>query len=761
MATLADSLVSSTTRPVRLRMRPDLTARRQRYQGDSYWVVKEPVGLNYFRFHEEEFAILEMLDGQTSLEEIKEQFESDYTPQKITYQDLQQFVGMLHRSGLVISDAAGQGRQLRKRGAEKRRKEWLGKLTNVFALRFRGIDPEWLLTRMLPYLGWLFHPVLQLCWCLLVLSAVSLVLVQYDLFQSRLPSFHEFFGGFENWLYMGATMAVVKVLHEFGHGLSCKYYGGECHEMGLMFLVFTPCLYCNVSDSWMLPNKWHRVFIGAAGMYIEGLLAAIATFVWWYSAPGSPGMLNHICLSVMFICSVSTVMFNGNPLLRYDGYYMLMDALEIPNLRQKATEVLKRFMVDMCLGIEQPDSPFLPQRHRFLFGLFTVASVCYRWVVVFSIMFFLNRVFEPYGLKIIGQFIGAMGFFGLVVQPLWQLCRFFYMPGRMHKVKRHRLIASVSVVGIVVAALLFVPLPYSVDCTLELQPRDAAAIWPRVPGRLAKISVKEGEEVKEGREIILLDNLDLQLEVTKLQGKRDKSIAQLRSLDQERIYDERASLQIKQVREILATVEQQLKEKEGDIRYLTLKAPKAGVVIPATPRPNRNPGDRLPEWSGSPLSPKNIGAKFKETDMICQIGDPQDLEAVLIIDQEDIELVDAARQNAARVNAPPPVVSIRLDADPSQTLVSEIVQVAKVELKASPDSLSAKAGGELNTKTDTYGRQRPMSTSYQALAPLDNQGDLQGLLSPGQRGRAKIHTDWQSLGNRAYRYVVRTFHFKM
>ena len=113
MATLADSLVSSASRPLTLRMRPDLTARRQRYHGQSYWVVKEPIGLNYFRFHEEEYAILCMLDGRSSLESIKERFEEEFTPQKITFQDLQQFVGMLHRSGLVVADAPGQGQQLR------------------------------------------------------------------------------------------------------------------------------------------------------------------------------------------------------------------------------------------------------------------------------------------------------------------------------------------------------------------------------------------------------------------------------------------------------------------------------------------------------------------------------------------------------------------------------------------------------------------------------------------------------------------------
>ena len=112
-----------------------------------------------------------------------------------------------------------------------------------------------------------------------------MVAVQYDVFYARLPTFHEFFDprSPDNWIYLALTMGVVKVLHELGHGLSCKHFGGECHEIGFMLLVLTPCLYCNVSDSWMLPNKWQRAIIGAAGMYVEVVLASIATFLWWFS----------------------------------------------------------------------------------------------------------------------------------------------------------------------------------------------------------------------------------------------------------------------------------------------------------------------------------------------------------------------------------------------------------------------------------------------------------------------------------------------
>src|SRR3982751_1227542 len=193
MATLADSLVSSSSRKLPIRMRPDLKARRQRYQGRVSWVVKDPVGLQYFRFEEEEYAILQMLDGQSSLDEIAQQFERDFPPQTIRTEELQQFIGMLHRSGLVITDAAGQGQQLVKRRGEKKRQEMVATLTNILSMRFKGIDPDRFFNFIYPYIRWFFSVPALVCCIGLALSALSLIVVQFDVFHSRLPEFHDFF----------------------------------------------------------------------------------------------------------------------------------------------------------------------------------------------------------------------------------------------------------------------------------------------------------------------------------------------------------------------------------------------------------------------------------------------------------------------------------------------------------------------------------------------------------------------------------------
>jgi len=750
MATLAESLISSTSRPLTLRMRPDLSSKQQRYHGRSYWVVKEPVGLNYFRFHEEEYAILCMLDGQSSLEDIKERFETEFTPQKITFQDLQQFVGMLHRSSLVISDAKGQGKQLKKRRDEKKRRELMGKFSNVFALRFRGIDPEWFLAKTYPYVAWFFHPITMLFCLMMGLTALGLVAVEFETFRSRLPTYHEFFGP-HNWIYLGATMGLVKILHEFGHAYSCKHFGGECHEIGAMLLVFTPCLYANVSDSWMLPNKYHRAFIGAAGIYVEVILASIATFVWWFS---EPGLLNYLALSVMFISSVSTVLFNGNPLLRFDGYYILMDLAEIPNLRQKSTEVVKRFMQETCLGIEQQENPFLPQERRWLFGMYTIAAVIYRWIVVFSIMYFLNMILEPYGLKVLGQMIACAGLFGLLVQPLWKLGKFFYAPGSMSKVKKPRLIASVAVIVATIITVLCVPLPFHINCTFEVSPLRAESVFPGVPGRLEEVQVKPGDSVTKGQILARMDNIDLLLHVEELRGKLAELKKQRANLHRQRFLDTRVAMQIPAVDAMIETVEKQLNDETVKLGRLEIIAPVSGTVFPPPVKMHRDTHDgRLPGWSGLPFDGKNRGAVMQAADPFCQIGDANRFEAVLVIDQSDIDLV--GQYYKANDNSYPPV-EMKLDAYRWTTNEGRIEKLASAPMEQTPRSLASQGGGELDTKTDENGMLRPISTSYQARVPLENQD---GLLRVGLTGQARIYTGWQPLGRRLYRYLARTFRF--
>ncbi len=745
MTTLAESLVSSSSRALTVRKRPDLVANRQRYQGTGFWVVKEPVGLQYFRFHEEEFFILNMLDGHVSLQQIKDGFEQRFAPQKITFGDLQQFIGMLHRSGLVISNSPGQGKALRERGRKKTNKELRGKFTNVFAIRYRGFDPERILNAILPWFGWMFTVPALLFFVGVLLSASLLLASQYDTVYSRLPTFQQFFAA-DRWLILAVTMAIVKVLHEFGHGLSCKKFGGECHEIGFMLLVFTPCLYCNVSDSWMLPNKWKRVWIGAAGIYVEMILASFAAFVWWFTEQGTT--INDLCLNMMFLNVVSTVMVNGNPLLRFDGYYILMDMLEIPNLRQKATSVLTRWFQETCLGLELQDDPFLPTRGKFLFGMFTIASVIYRWVVVFSICWFVIKVLEPYGLQVIGRMVAIVGFAGLVGQPFiktWKFCR---TPGRLSKVKRTPLLITLSVVGAAIAGVCYVPLPHHIDCAFEIRSSEAGIVYAGTGGTI-QWSVQPGDEVNVGDPIMILRNPDLEIRLADLSAEETIAQVRLRNMSYRSRDEVVLKAQIDTQEELIGSIQSLHAKTAEDIDQLTIKAKRSGFIVSPPHREARDSGDgRLPGWSGSPLEAQNIGATLTADDVICEIAAQDACEAVLVIGQGDVQLVREGQS-----------VDMKLDSRRLKTFTGVITEKSNEPLESASMGMSSQTGGDLQTEIDpATGQIKPRSVSYQARVPLEPSAIP---LRPGYRGSAKIHVDPMSLGNRLWRIIAKTFNFEL
>lgn len=745
MPTLAESLVSSSSRALTVRKRPDLAASRQRYQGTGYWVVKEPVGLQYFRFHDEEYFILNMLDGHVSLQQIKDGFEQRFAPQKITFGDLQQFIGMLHRSGLVISNSPGQGKALRERGRKKKNKELLGKFANVFALRYRGFDPERILNSLIPWFGWLFTVPALIFFVLLLLAASLLLASQYETVYSRLPTFQQFFAA-DRWLILAGTMAVVKVLHEFGHGLSCKKFGGECHEIGFMLLVFTPCLYCNVSDSWMLPNKWKRVWIGAAGIYVEMILASIAAFVWWFTEQGTT--INDLCLNMMFLNVVSTVLVNGNPLLRFDGYYILMDALEIPNLRQKSTEVLKRWFQQTCLGLELQDDPFLPTRGRFLFGLFTIASVIYRWVVVFSICWFVIKVLEPYGLQVIGRMVALVGFAGLVAQPFIQTWKFCRTPGRLSKVKRTPLLITLGIAAAVLAGVCYIPFPHHIDCAFEVHTSEAGAVYAGSPGRI-DWAVEPKTLVSIGQPIVRLRNPDLDIRLAELEGQEEVATIELGNLSYRSRYDAALKSQIDTQEELLESIRSLRAETEQEIERLTVRAKREGYVIAPPYRAQQDTGDgRLPGWTGSPLEERNRGALLTADDVICEIGTPDAFEAVLIIDQGDVQLVDIGQ-----------AVDLKLDSNRLRTFSGTITEKSNEPITSASMSMSSQTGGDLQTEIDPKtGQIKPRNVSYQARVPIPTS---EIAVRPGYRGSAKIHVAPMSLGSRLWRVIAKTFNFEL
>ncbi|MDR1485421.1 MAG: biotin/lipoyl-binding protein [Planctomycetaceae bacterium] len=749
MVSLQDSLVSSSARKLPIRVRLDISAQRQQYLGRTYWIVKEPIGSRYFRFQDEEYAIMKLLNGERSLDDIKREFENMFPPQKISLDEIQNFLGQLHQNGLIIAATPDQGTELLKRKKKRRKQELFQKFTNVLAIKFKGFDPDTILNILYRYVYPFFHPVFILCSLLLCFAAILLVVINFDTFRSKLPEFNVFFSPL-NLLLLSATLGATKILHEFGHGLTAKYFKGECHEMGIMFLVLTPCLYVNVSDSWLLPNKWHRIGIALAGMYVECVLAAICTFIWWFS---NEGLLNYLALNIMFVSSVSTIVFNINPLLRYDGYYVMSDWLEIPNLRQKSTKILTRKCMQWFLGMEQPEDPFLPKRNQILFVIYSVSAFCYKWVVLASILFFMYKVFEPHGLKIIGQTIAVASLFSLFVMPLYKVIKFFRVPGRLYKVKKIRFYFSLLFVAGVISFLLFFPLPYFVisPAIVELRSTHSQYVYvPNTPGGclLKEVNVKAGQYVNKGETLGILENYELQNELISLDGKLKELQKELETLRQLKLHSGEAALRIAPLQESIAVTNQVLKEKRRVFDNLRLKAELSGVVVSPNWKPYQLPeDDRLPEWYGSPLESMNIGATFESGTVFCAVGNPCYLEAVIVVDQSKMGFLRRGGR-----------VEVMLHELPDRIFVGEINEFEEQAVASIEVQLSTTAGGEVPTMRQKDGSEKPLSASYRVKMMLDNNDNI---IKPGMTGIAKIHVAPQTLAMRAWRMFNETFNFKL
>jgi len=319
----------------------------------------------------------------------------------------------------------------------------------------------------------------------------------------------------------------------------------------------------------------------------------------------------------------------------------------------------------------------------------------------------------------------------------------------MHKVKKPRVYGTIAAVVGLIGFVLFVPLPHHIMCSLEIAPRDAEHVYVEVPGKMARPLVHVGQPVKQGTTLVKLSNSDLQRELEELQGQLVEAELEFENLRELRRVDPAVGVQIRPQGEAVQTLREMLRERKERVARLESVAPIDGIVLPPNSKSDRKgPDGRLPSWTGSPFDSKNLGVHFSPGELLCLIGDPNKLEGVLIVDQADVELI---RKDD--------FVEIKLDAYPSRVFTTRVKQIANDELAVSPPSLSIQHGGDLDTRTDESGVQRPLHTSFQARTePLDVDGaDLQ----LGMRGRAKISARWQTIGWRVYRFAVKTFHFDL
>jgi multidrug resistance efflux pump len=505
--------------PLRIpKLRGDLDVSSQETPaGEVVHVVKDPATGRFYRFGAAEWFIMRLLDGRNSPEAIC-RAAGDAFGEELDRETLGAFVSSLERRGLLESPAAAGGTSPR---PHARRGRVFGSL---LYLRLKAFDPDRLLDRLLPPLRFCFTPAFVAASAGLIGLAVLTLVANSQELGRDITRIFSVQGLLTAWL----VVLVSTILHEFAHGLTCKRFGGKVHEMGFLLLYFQPALYCNVSDAWLFPEKSRRLWVTFAGAYFELFLWGLAVIVWRVSAPET--VFNYLAL-VLIATSGIRIFFNLNPLIKLDGYYMLSDWLEIPNLRARATGYVKARLAALWRWEPSRAAAATRRERRIFIGYGLLALVFSIWLLSFIGARIGGFLIENY------EGAGFLVFSGLLTLLLWRPIRrrFARVPanglarGTSGSVTRRA--AYLLGFGGLAAALIFLRADLTVSGEFTILPRHNADVRAQVPGLIGEIFVSEGDLVERGQLIARLSDLDSLAELEKTEAEIRQKQADLRSLE--------------------------------------------------------------------------------------------------------------------------------------------------------------------------------------------------------------------------------------
>ncbi|MBN2211596.1 MAG: HlyD family efflux transporter periplasmic adaptor subunit [Sedimentisphaerales bacterium] len=561
------------------RLRAELTATSQMYDGQPYWVVKDPMCLRYFRFNREEYFILEQLRRGTTVEQLKQAHRREFKTDALNNQDIGLFIQALSTKNLLSSEHPRRDQLLYDAATQRRRFAWLGRLSNFMFIKIPLVDPDRFFNRIIPRMRFIWSRGFLLFYLLLLATAMILIARRWNEFTAMFGS-HLF--TIRNLPMLLVTFWLVKAIHELGHGLTCKYYGGEVHDMGFLLLVFNPMLYCNITDSWTFIHKWRRLLVGAGGILAELLIAALAAVVWYFT--DLPGFVHSWMFNVVIICSISTIMFNANPLLKFDGYYILMDMIEVPNLRQRASKLMNRLFIRGVLGGDTPEAPE-EHRFRYLFPMYAVCSMVYRWFIIFSLSYVAYRFMKQFGMEVFGRLLMVISIATMLIFPLTKTTVMLVRRRHSLGVSHARLMVLLAALAAFVGGALFLPMEQTVTLNFILEPAQVQWVRTEVPGQFhwqASSSVAspglEGKTLKAAdtrtQPVAQLENQELQLQRIQLAAEMD-----IQRMAHDYYKGMGLTGTVHQLEERLKALKAEAKHLDDQLTQLNIKPPFTGQVL--------------------------------------------------------------------------------------------------------------------------------------------------------------------------------------
>jgi putative peptide zinc metalloprotease protein len=649
------------------------------------------------------------MDGTSTVEQIWERALAKLGDDAVTQDEFIQLLGQLHAADVLQSDVPPDVAEMFRRRETQERRQFTKKALSIFAWQVPLYDPERFLSRALPFVRPIFTIWGFVVWAGVVLLGLVLAAGHWSelshnmLDRVLLP---------QNLLMMWLLFPAIKLIHEFGHAFAVKAYGGEVHEMGVMILVLTPVPYVDASSSWAFRSKWQRFVVGGAGMMVEVFVAALAMVLWLSLEPGIPRAL---CFNIMLIAGVSTILFNANPLLRFDGYYMLADLLEIPNLRTRSTQYLIYLCEKYLFARRDTEPPESTEGERVWFVVFAVSSFFYRIAVILGIFVFLG----DQSLLLAVIFAGATAFAWLVM-PVFKIVKYLIDSPRIRRERPRAIRVSVAIAVAILLLLFVVPVPLRTTVEGVVWVPDEGLVRTGAEGFVGKVVATPGAWVKPGDTLLLLTDPDLETQVKVLQAR----VVELEAKYRAQLTEDKVKAQI--IEEELRYVQSELLRGQERLADLTLVARAEGEFV-------------LPRAADLP------GRFIKKGELTAHVVNLDTLTIRTIVSQQDIDLVRAQSRG----------VAVRL-----------------------AENLSAASGGSLKRIVPSASDQLPSAAlgsqggGQAALDPADKDGrkavqryflvdvdmpDRKGQLNVGGRAYVRFHHGWEPIAFQWYRRARQMF----
>ncbi len=691
------------------RLRRHATLHRTRYRGRLWYVLQDRTSGRFHRFSPTSYLIISMLNGERTMQEIWDTTTEQTDDETLTQDEVIRLLGQLHSADVLLGDLPPDIEEIADRGARSRRRMLMVSFMNPLALRLPVFDPDDFVSATMPLVRPLISWLGGLIWLCVVGYGGFLALSSWD------ELTHNVFARILTAQNLGLLVLCyicVKALHELGHAYTVKRWGGEVHEIGIMFLVFMPVPYVDASDSISFPSKWQRALVGAAGIMVECFLAAAAMMVWLNA---EDGFVRAFAFNVMLIGGVSTILFNGNPLLKFDGYYVLTDVIEVPNLAQRSKNYLGYLVKRYAFGMKLDDSPANSFGDCAWFVFYAVAAFMYRIFITFAIILFVSTKFF---------FLGViMAIWALILMLGWPLAKqiWFLVANPALRRQRGRAFAVTGLALGSVAALLFaVPVPHATVAEGVIWVTGDRIVHSEADGIVTELAAKPNDHVEPGTELVRLDDPLVGARLKMLDGFMDEL---RRRLAAQSLTDRSAA----------RVLQEELRAAEGDrdltqqrLENQTVRAEAAGTLI-------------IPD--GEDL----VGRYVHKGDVIAYVTDFRDPLIRVIVPEDRSDLVRNQASN----------ITLRFASDPQVILPGAITREVPAMSATLPSmALAAEGGGRVVMDPGATRRQQALSKLLHIDVRLTGDTTFRYL---GERVYVRIDHGEEPLAKQIYRSARQVF----